>query len=314
MAGDSDLNRREGYVFQPLNRTVYDSLVHNNNSGTPAPKSKQPEMDNGNSTSVPLTEFDVEHAAPKGTKYGAISGDDSSSITESEPKSPTPSINWLPNQRRRANERFRYTAYYLPFLSWMPQYRWESFQGDAIAALTVGSLYIPMCFSFAILGRVNPISGLYAFIFHPLIYALLGTCPQMVVGPEATGSLLVGSLVDQLRTGVEDEDPNLSSQISGVATLIAGAMLLSAGLGRVGFIDSILNRPFMQGFISGVGFVLIVEQAIPELGLYDLAKEDGVAHSSAVVKLGFLLTHLSHTHILTAMMAMSSLGFILTCR
>ena len=210
--------------------------------------------------------------------------------------------------------RFRYLAYYLPFLTWMPQYRWTWLRGDGIAALTVASLYIPMCFSFAILANVDPISGLYAFVFHPLIYALLGSCSQMVVGPEATGSLLVGGIVRQIQDSTGDEESFVSAQISGVATFIAGAMLLGAGLGRLGFVDSVLSRPFMQGFISGVGFVLVVEQAIPELGLLDLAREEGVRHSSALIKLGFLATHYAHAHALTAAVSMSSLAFILIFR
>lgn len=209
--------------------------------------------------------------------------------------------------------RVRYTAYYLPFLTWLPQYRWRWLHKDALAALTVASLYIPMCFSFAILAQVDPISGLYAFIIHPLIYAFLGSCPQMVVGPEATGSLLVGSILRQIQSTTGDEQ-NVAAEISGVTTAIAGAMLLAMGLGRIGFVDSMLSRPFMQGFISAVGFVLIVEQAIPELGLTEAIRDAGVNHSSSVVKLGWIVTHLSSSHGLTAAMAMSTLAFILLFR
>ena len=139
----------------------------------------------------------------------------------------------------------------------------------------------------------------------------------MVVGPEATGSLLVGAIVNQISTdkvNAENLDDFSSTRITGVATALAGAMLLSAGLGRIGFVDSVLNRPFMQGFLSGVGFVLIVEQAMPELGLLDLAREAGVNRSSAMVKLGFILTHLPKAHGLTAAVSLSCLTFILCFR
>jgi MFS superfamily sulfate permease-like transporter len=209
--------------------------------------------------------------------------------------------------------RLRYTAYYVPFLSWLPQYRWRWLQGDFLAAITVASLYIPMCFSFAIIAQVDPISGLYAFIIHPFIYAILGSSPQMVVGPEATGSLLVGSVLRQLQSTMGDEH-YAAAEISGVITAIAGAMLLAAGVGRIGFVDSMLSRPFMQGFISGVGFVLVVEQALPELGLKQLARELGYNRSSAIVKIGFLIGNLDKTHVLTAAMSLSTLAFILIFR
>ena len=220
---------------------------------------------------------------------------------------------WATEPESPTKTRYRYTAYYLPFLSWLPQYRWRWLRGDVSGALTVASLYIPMCFSFSILATVNPISGLYAFIIHPLIYAFLGSCPQMVVGPEATGSLLVGSILRQIES-VPENDSYAHRQISGTTTAIAGAILLAAGISRIGFVDSMLSRPFMQGFISGVGFVLVVEQAIPELGLVEVIRAAGYNRRSAVVKLYFLLTHLSKTHIITAAMAFSTLAFILVFR
>ena len=214
---------------------------------------------------------------------------------------------------QKPSNRLRYTAYYVPFLSWLPQYRWRWLRGDFLAAVTVASLYIPMCFSFAILAQVDPVSGLYAFIIHPFIYAILGSSPQMVVGPEATGSLLVGSVLRQIQSAAGDEH-YAAAEISGLITAIAGGMLLAAGVGRIGFVDSMLSRPFMQGFISGVGFVLIVEQAIPELGLKDLARETGYSHSSAIVKVGFLIGNIDKTHVLTAAMSLSTLAFILLFR
>lgn len=210
--------------------------------------------------------------------------------------------------------RYRWWAYYMPFLTWLPQYEVQWLRDDLLAALTVSSLYVPMCFSFAIIAQVDPISGLYAFIIHPLVYAFLGSCPQMIVGPEATGSLLVGSVVRQIQNAAGDDDSYVNAEISGVTTALAGTLLLIAGISRIGFVDSMLNRPFMQGFISGVGFVLVIEQAIPELGLKQLSRELGYSRSSAMMKVYFILTNIEKTHILTAILAFSTLAFILVFR
>lgn len=196
--------------------------------------------------------------------------------------------------------------------SWMNHYRLEWLKGDLVGALTVASLYIPLSFSFAALGHVPPASSLYAFVFHPPIYALLGSCSLMVVGPEATGSLLVGATIRQSQRG--SGDPQTDALISGAATALAGAILLGAGALRLGFVDRILSRPLMKGFISGVGSVLIVEQALPGLGLLNAAEKGGVAESSAVFKLFFLLAHIHMGHWLTAAIAISTLVFILASR
>src|SRR5205814_8160674 len=108
---------------------------------------------------------------------------------------------WLLRQGRDLSaddtvlRRERYLTYYVPFFSWIRQYRWAFLRGDLVAALTMASFYLPMALSLASnLGHIPPINGLYSFVFNPFIYALLGSCPQMVVGPEAAGSLLVGTV------------------------------------------------------------------------------------------------------------------------
>lgn len=43
---------------------------------------------------------------------------------------------------------------------------------------------------------------------------------------------------------------------------MTGAIALAAGVLRLGFLDSVLSRPLLRGFISGVGFVIIVDQLL----------------------------------------------------
>ena len=212
----------------------------------------------------------------------------------------------------------RYLAYYFPFLNWITQYRWSYFHGDLIAALTMASFYIPMSLSYASnLGHIPPINGLYSFVFNPLIYALLGSCPQMVVGPEAAGSLLVGTVVkgsvDLGHAG--DDDDALHAAIAGTVTGMAGAVIFIAGLTRLGFLDSVLSRPFLRGFISAIGFVILADQLIPEMGLTKRAKHvGGVSHGSSLDKIVFLVENVKYAHGLTCGVAFGSFAIIMVCR
>lgn len=212
----------------------------------------------------------------------------------------------------------RYLVYYFPFLQWVTQYRWAFFKGDLVAALTMASFYIPMSLSYASnLGHIPPINGLYSFVFNPFIYALLGSCPQMVVGPEAAGSLLLGTVVkSSINTGHSgDEDDAMNARIAGVVTGMAGAVILVAGLTRLGFLDSVLSRPFLRGFISAIGFVILVDQLIPEMGLVHLAKHvGGVSHGSSLDKIIFLVENVDKAHGLTCAVAFGSFAIIMVCR
>ncbi|KXX79387.1 High affinity sulfate transporter 2 [Madurella mycetomatis] len=209
-----------------------------------------------------------------------------------------------------------YLSYYLPVMVWAREYSWSYFKGDFVGALTVAGMYVPMALSLADnLAHVPPLNGLYSFVFNPLIYALLGSCPAMIVGPEAAGSLLVGTVIKaNVDRGGGDQDANLHARLCGIITGLAGAMVFIAGVARLGFLDSVLSRPFLRGFISAIGVVIAVDQLIPELGLNKLADRAHVGHSSSVDKLGFIFRNLDQVHSLTAAVAGTSFVIIMVCR
>lgn len=208
--------------------------------------------------------------------------------------------------------------YYLPCTNWIRQYRWSFVQGDLIAALTMASFYIPMSLSYASnLAHIPPINGLYAFVFNPLIYALLGTCPQMVVGPEAAGSLLTGQVVrEAINSGHHgDHAGRKNAQVAGMVTGLAGAIILAAGLCRLGFLDSVLSRPFLRGFISAIGVVIFVDQLIPEMGLDTAAAHStSGAHGSSLDKIMFLFRHSSEASKLTCAVAFGAFAVVMVLR
>ncbi len=211
----------------------------------------------------------------------------------------------------------RHLGYYFPFFDWIRQYKWSYVRGDLVAALTMASMYIPMALSLAEnLGHVPPINGLYSFVFNPVVYALLGTCPQMVVGPEAAGSLLLGTVI---KTSIDhelsgEEDLLMHARIAGVVTGMAGAVIFIAGMMRLGFLEGILSRPFLRGFISAIGFVILADQLIPEMGLSHRAKQVHATHGSSVDKLVFLAGNISHAHGLTCAVAFGSFAIIMVLR
>ncbi|KAI9696756.1 MAG: hypothetical protein M1836_005118 [Candelina mexicana] len=225
---------------------------------------------------------------------------------------------WSARKHGMSDERMMYLVYYFPFANWIRQYKWSYLQGDIVAALTMASFYIPMSLSYASnLGHIAPINGLYSFVFNPFVYALFGSCPQMVVGPEAAGSLLLGTVVkDSVERGHSgDDDDVLNAQIAGVVTGMAGAVIFIAGLTRLGFLDSVLSRPFLRGFISAIGFVILVDQLIPEMGLAQRAKEVGnVSHGSSLDKIIFLIQNAFFSHGLTCGVAFGSFGIIMVLR
>ncbi|KAI5293174.1 hypothetical protein KEM52_005769 [Ascosphaera acerosa] len=181
-----------------------------------------------------------------------------------------------------------YASYYVPFLSWSSKYRLSYLKGDFIAALTMASIYIPMSLSYATsIAGAPAINGMYSYAFQPVLYALFGSSTLMVVGPEAAGSLLVGTVVREALGSGHDPDAH-SARIVGLVTGLSGAISLVAGLTRLGYLDTVLSRPFLRGFISAIGVTIIIDQLTPELGLKALAREAGLSNASSWQKLVFV--------------------------
>ncbi|ORY70419.1 sulfate permease [Pseudomassariella vexata] len=274
------------------------------------------------------------HAESLSTSYFKMPDSDAASTTGSE----TASLkgNWkkalafriksktMHNSRALAEQHgfkdspIMYLSYYIPCLIWMRQYNWAWLKGDLTAAITIASMYLPMALSYADnLAHVPAINGLYAFAFNPFIYGILGSCPQMIVGPEAAGSLLVGSIVkSSIDAGHgEDDNPLLHAQIAGVAVGMAGATVFIMGLFRLGFLDSVLSRPFLRGFISAIGVVIFIDQLVPVLGLSKIASEtSGVGHGSSVEKLEFIFSNFGSIHKLSAIIGVVSFVVIMVFR
>jgi hypothetical protein len=214
------------------------------------------------------------------------------------------------------HKRMMYLAYYIPILNWAPQYKLRYLRGDFVAALTMASFYIPMSLSYASnLAHVPPVHGLYSFAINPLIYGILGSCPLMVVGPEAPGSLLTGEVVrENIKKGASgDNDGRRNAEIAGIVTCLAGAFILVAGIFRLGFLDNVLSRPFLRGFISAIGVVIFIDQLIPEMGLAKLAA-DQVSHGSTVDKIVFLIRNIGKANGTTCALSFSAFGIIMFFR
>lgn len=203
--------------------------------------------------------------------------------------------------------------YYLPCFSWLPNYNWSKFAGDLIAGISVASFQIPLALSFATsVAHVEPLCGLYSLAFTPFIYAVLGSVPQMIVGPESAISLIVGQAVEKITS--HNSDVHVM-QLSAVITFISGAFLFFFGLCRLGFLGNVLSRALLRGFISSVGLVMIINSMISELKLEKLLKKSPVHYHTPFEKVLFLLEYApSHYHGPTAALSLSCFFILISSK
>lgn len=185
--------------------------------------------------------------------------------------------------------RYDMLAYYLPCSSWIGEYSWIKFLHDFIAGLSLASFQIPLSISYATsLAHTDPLSGLYSLGITPFVYAIFGSVPSMIVGPEAAISLVIGQTVETLVAHREDIT---SIQIITVTTFLAGLSLLIIGILRLGFLGTILSRALLRGFISSVGFVMIFNSLISELKLNKILRDAPEHYHTPFQKILFLIKY-----------------------
>lgn len=146
--------------------------------------------------------------------------------------------------------------------------------------------------------------GLYGSMLPILIYGLLTTSPQFVVGVDAMPAAMVGGLLATL--GIPAE----SSQAMGLVPLVAiltAAWFLIFYLVKAGRIVKYISTPVMGGFISGVGVTIILMQ-IPKLF-------GGSAGTGELfVLLGHIAGQLPHFHLLSSVLGFGTVAIILVCK
>ncbi|ATR84550.1 sodium-independent anion transporter [Pseudomonas sp. HLS-6] len=151
---------------------------------------------------------------------------------------------------------------WLPGLANLLHYRAEWFRHDLQAGLSVAAIQIPIAIAYAQIVGLPPHVGLYACILPMIVYALVGSSRQLMVGPDAATCAMVAGAIAPLAMG----DPQRLAQLSVIVTVLVGLMLIAAGAARAGFIASFFSRPILIGYLNGIGLSLLAGQLGKVLG------------------------------------------------
>ena len=139
-------------------------------------------------------------------------------------------------------------------------YRREWLAPDLLAAATLLVIAVPEQLATSRLAGMPPITGLYAFIAGSLVFALLGTSPQISVGADSTiAPLFAAGLGVFAATGSARY-----VDLVGILAVMAGVAVAAVWLLRLGWIAELLSAPIITGFLAGIGIVIIVHQ-LPDL-------------------------------------------------
>lgn len=125
----------------------------------------------------------------------------------------------------------------------------RTWQSDLLAGVTVGIVALPLALGFGVSSGLTAEQGLVTAIIAGLLAAIFGGSPVQVSGP--TGAMVVVLLPIVASHGV--------GAIAGV-TLLAGIIVMLAGVLRLGRVVAFIPWPVIEGFTLGIACIIFMQQ------------------------------------------------------
>lgn len=177
-------------------------------------------------------------------------------------------------------------------------YGWRDLRADAIAGLTVAIVAAPLSMALAIASGVAPERGLFTAIVAGFLISALGGVRQQIGGPAGAFVVVVFNIVDKY---------GYDGLV--VATVMAGIMLILAGLARIGTYIKYVPHPVVAGFTTGIAVIIFTSQVGEVLGLRIADLPADVAG-----KWSAYAAHLGATEPMTLAIALGALALIVGLR
>lgn len=141
-------------------------------------------------------------------------------------------------------------------LTTLPGYTRADLTRDALAGVTVAMVALPLSLAIAIASGADPASGLVTAIIGGLVVSALGGSRVQIGGP--TGAFIVVVFATIAQYGYDGLV---------LATLMAGVILLVAGVLRAGRLIALVPEPVINGFTIGIAIIIATSQIKDLFGL-----------------------------------------------
>ncbi len=179
----------------------------------------------------------------------------SGSPTDAEQKQPGPQ--WDPGNppaEARRGDILRHVGGLLPARQ---DYRSlpRSWKRDIAAGFTVGIVALPLALAFGVSSGAGAEAGLITAIVAGFVAAIFGGSHVQVSGPTGAMVVVLGPIVALHGAGA-----------LAAVCLIAGAMVVLAGVFRLGGLVSVIPRPVIEGFTLGIAVIIFLQQVPSALG------------------------------------------------
>jgi high affinity sulfate transporter 1 len=171
----------------------------------------------------------------------------------------------------------------------LSSFRREWLGKDIVAGVVLTTLLVPQGMAYAELAGLPPITGLYTSILCLLGYAAFGPSRILVLGPDSSlGPMIAATILPLIAA---KGDPKRAVALASMLAIMVAAIMLVAGIAKLGFIADLISKPTMIGYLNGLALTILIGQ-LPKLFGFKVEAEGlireftefvkGLAHGEAV--------------------------------
>ena len=149
-----------------------------------------------------------------------------------------------------------------PGLRALASYRISWLRRDVLAGLVLTTLLVPQGMAYAELAGLPAITGLYTTILCLIGYAVFGPSRILVLGPDSSlGPMIAATILPIIGA---NGSPERAIALASMLALITGAIMITAGIAKLGFVADLLSKPTQIGYMNGLALTILIGQ-LPKL-------------------------------------------------
>ena len=142
------------------------------------------------------------------------------------------------------------------------EFRFDHLRGDLFGGLTAAIIALPMALAFGVASGAGPVAGLYGAVLVGLFASLFGSTPTLISEPTGPMTVIMTAVIANLIAS----NPEQGMSMAFTVVMLAGVFQILFGVMKLGNYVTMMPYTVVSGFMTGIGFILIVLQLGPILG------------------------------------------------
>ena len=138
----------------------------------------------------------------------------------------------------------------------------QNLRGDLFGGVTAAIIALPMALAFGVASGAGAEAGLYGAILVGLFAALFGGTPTLISEPTGPMTVVITAVIASLIAA----DPENGLAMAFTVVILAGLFQILFGFLKLGKYITLMPYTVVSGFMTGIGFILIILQMAPFLG------------------------------------------------